>query len=116
MKNEELIKALRAFDVCESCPCEYPKMCEDADCIVIQAANALEAAEKRIAELEAQTPKHGEWIEKEVFEKPRIPEWQTCRCSVCGRYETIPYMYYFRESKYCSECGARMDGKEKEDE
>lgn len=56
MENELLIRALRSFDVCESCPCEHPEMCENADCIVIQAADLIEAQAKRIAELEAELP------------------------------------------------------------
>lgn len=57
--------------------------------------------------------KHGEWIEKEVSDV-KIEQWQSCKCSACGRYETKPYIYYFSESHYCSFCGAKMDGKGKE--
>lgn len=67
MKNEELIKALR---------CEYygDNECDSSDCPIWSelgcrngianrtAADALEAAEKRIAELEAQLTKEGEWL------------------------------------------------------
>lgn len=53
----------------------------------------------------------GKWIEKTVAENPKaagIEEWQSCKCSNCGRYDTRPYMYYFDEPKYCSWCGADM--------
>ena len=58
----------------------------------------------------------GKWIEREVTHideleaKDIITAWQSCKCSVCGRYDTRPYMYYFDEPKYCSYCGADMRG------
>ena len=42
----------------------------------------------------------GKWTEKEVIHveeaKNVIEEWQSCRCSVCGRYHTQPYLYFFQ--------------------
>ena len=58
---------------------------------------------------------HGEWLEKEVFDNTdedfvwKIEEWQSARCSVCGKYHTTPYMYYFDNFNYCPYCGAKMD-------
>jgi len=56
---------------------------------------------------------HGHWEEKEVIyddnDNGVITEWQSCRCSECKKYDTSPYLYYFKEPKYCSECGAKMD-------
>lgn len=63
--------------------------------------------------------KTGKWLEKEVIHadeaKEAIEEWQSCKCSVCGRYDTRPYMYYFSEPHYCSWCGA-LNGEIKEGE
>lgn len=60
-------------------------------------------------------PKTGKWLEKEVIHadeaKEVIEEWQSCKCSECGRYDTRPYMYYFSEPRYCSWCGMKMKGK-----
>lgn len=59
--------------------------------------------------------KKGEWIEREVTHiddleaKDIITAWQSCKCSVCGRYDTKPYMYYFNAPKYCGWCGAVME-------
>ena len=40
---DELIKALRETDFGDTCVyCEHSDMCEDKDCIIIQAADALE--------------------------------------------------------------------------
>ena len=52
----------------------------------------------------------GEWLEKDVFTstKGRIKEWQSAKCSVCGKYHTTPYLYYFGNYKYCPNCGAEM--------
>jgi len=56
-------------------------------------------------------PKKGKWIEKDVFEtKGQIEEWQSAKCSVCGKYHTTPYMYYFDDYPYCPNCGADMRG------
>lgn len=52
---DELVNALRGFDVCQSCPCETPEMCNENDCMVWQAADAIE-------ELVAAVPK---WISVE---------------------------------------------------
>lgn len=58
--------------------------------------------------------KKGKWTEKEVIHaeeaKEVITEWQSCKCSVCGRYHTEPYMYFFLEPSFCSWCGADMRG------
>lgn len=62
--------------------------------------------------IEAVPVRHGGWEEREVHGNVGIVivEWQSARCSVCGRYHTTPYMYYFDEYHYCPSCGAKMDG------
>ena len=62
-----------------------------------------------------QEPKVGEWLEKEVNSDKVIEEWQSARCSVCDRYHTTPYMYYFSHYDYCPHCGTRMEGRQKVD-
>lgn len=55
--------------------------------------------------------KTGEWLEREVHEKgvcEDIEEWQSAKCSVCGRYHTTPYTYYFSDYNFCPNCGADM--------
>lgn len=55
----------------------------------------------------------GEWVDREVFNETDddhiVEEWQSARCSVCGKYHTTPYMYYFDDFNYCPNCGARME-------
>jgi len=57
-------------------------------------------------------PKIGEWLEKEVNSDKAIEEWQSARCSVCDKYHTTPYMYYFDNYKFCPNCGAKMEVEE----
>jgi late competence protein required for DNA uptake (superfamily II DNA/RNA helicase) len=54
----------------------------------------------------------GEWMQKEVInlEDITIEQMQSACCSVCGKYHTTPYSYYFSEYNYCPNCGARMKG------
>lgn len=54
--------------------------------------------------------RHGHWEECEVLDKNCVEVCQSAKCSICGRYHTTPYMYYFDQYKYCPNCGARMDG------
>lgn len=52
--------------------------------------------------------KTGKWEERKVSTEKVIDEWQSCKCSVCGRYDTRPYLYYFDEPRFCSWCGSDM--------
>ena len=56
----------------------------------------------------------GTWEEKEIMsleDSKAIEQWQSAKCSVCGHYHTIPYLYSFHESNFCPHCGARNGGK-----
>lgn len=53
--------------------------------------------------------KTGKWLERKVSSENVIDEWQSARCSVCGKYHTTPYMYYFDSFSFCPNCGARME-------
>lgn len=58
---------------------------------------------------------HGQWEEETVDsyeENAVIADWQSARCSVCKRYLTTPYMYYFEHYDYCPNCGTKMSAKE----
>ena len=63
-------------------------------------------------------PKRGEWEEKETFSVADddliIERWQSARCSMCERYHTTPYMYYFNDYNFCPYCGADMKGADDE--
>ena len=56
--------------------------------------------------------KTGKWEERKVSSERVIDEWQSARCSVCGKYHTTPYMYYFNDFNFCPNCGADMRGDE----
>lgn len=74
---------------------------------LIKAVGALRIAVNRIAELEAQIPKEGEWIvTTEVSDDGAVTSH--INCSRCG--------FYWREPKHgkafkrCPNCGAKMKG------
>ena len=58
---------------------------------------------------------HGRWTEEETSENT-IDEWQSAKCTNCGKYHTTPYLYYFNDYKFCPHCGAKMDGERRENE
>jgi len=69
-----------------------------------EAVNAIEDLEKRLER------KNGKWEECKVIdiEDTTIEEVQSQRCSVCGKYLTTPYSYYFKPYNFCPNCGAGM--------
>ena len=75
-----------------------------------------ERAKEVLEQLPSAEPerKKGKWIEKKVSEETCIEEWQVAKCSVCGKYHTTPYLYYFDEYNFCPCCGADMRGEEYE--
>ena len=52
--------------------------------------------------IEAEPLRHGEWIDTGIFELDVI--YSGWKCSECG------YIFCGNKSKYCPECGAKMDG------
>lgn len=54
--------------------------------------------------------KKGQWLQKEVEDVEGFDEVQVAKCSVCDRYHTTPYMYYFSDFNFCPNCGAKMEG------
>lgn len=75
-------------------------------------------AKARLESLPSAQPQRmrGRWTEKHhADEEKAIEEWQSCKCSVCGRYDTRPYLYYFNEPHFCSWCGADMRGGEQDE-
>lgn len=138
MTNAELIKALRyhadaTIHYCDGCPYRTIQktngMCLDS--MISDAADALEAADKRIAvleksyswkayaaleesiegyktriaELEAQLPKEGEWID--------LSFGRDYKCSVCGEWYRMDGTPEQEDMNYCPNCGARMKGEKK---
>lgn len=137
MTNEEMINALRNCGStsrdCGLCFYKNHPVCNFQ--MAIDAADALEAAGKRIAELEkqaehtdqvdamnfamhlkqvariaeleAQLPKRGEWIK---YNNPNYSPFDDSgeylyQCNKCGKV-------VIQETNYCPNCGARMDGAE----
>lgn len=88
----KLVEALRGMDNGDSCPCEYYMMCEDSDCVLVQAAAAIEA-------LQARLPKRGEWY-TELYDGDK-----KYQCSNCLTHWDV-------ETRYCPFCGAKMEVQE----
>ena len=90
------------------------KLCETT--IFIKDGGVFQRMINDTPTVQADRP-HGEWQDKEVFNETDddhiVDEWQSARCSVCGKYHTTPYMYYFDNFNFCPNCGADMR-KEKE--
>jgi Zn finger protein HypA/HybF involved in hydrogenase expression len=99
IKREDAIKA-----VCKGCIEEFRACVHHWSCPKLNNINAIPSADRP----------QGEWEEKEIFhnanDNPIIEEWQSARCSVCHKYHTTPYMYYFDNFNFCPECGADMRG------
>lgn len=107
MTNAELITALR-FCADDGIPTELkcsikcPYRDGEYKCLdnaMNDAADALEAADKRIAELEAKIPKDGEWIDDQRG------RWIYAKCNLCGKVQDV-------RSNYCPNCGAKMKGEQ----
>lgn len=77
-----------------------------------------EAVDRFKEEYEIVDRPRGEWKEKTKFlnedDNPIIEEWQSAKCSVCGKYHTTPYLYYFDNFNFCPNCGAQMKGADKD--
>lgn len=69
---------------------------------------------ERINQMPTIEPKKGKWEEKNHFaideetDSAVIDEWQEAKCSVCGKWHTTPYLYYFNNYDWCPNCGSRM--------
>ena len=74
----------------------------------------LRKAQEVLSDLPSAEPerKTGKWLERRVVHS--TVEWQSCKCSVCGRYDTRLYTYSFYEPNFCSRCGAEMKKGEEE--
>ncbi len=112
MTNAELIKQLRkcgkqSTDRCWDCDYyDREPWCEAA--LANDAADALEAADKRIAELEAQLPKEGEWIEDDTTYCGA--DRANYKCSLCGKIGGTWKRGLTQDElpNYCPNCGAKM--------
>ncbi len=118
MTNAELIKALRCEVDCGDCAYWKDNRCDEWG-MRCDAADALEAAEHRIEDLEGalaacrmrkdgRIPKEGEWIPS-MYTYPDgttehdKDEWygELYECSIC-------HYVMIGEVNYCPNCGAKM--------
>lgn len=71
---DELVKALRETDFSDGCPCVAEPLCKDKDCIIIQAADAIEDLQGRAKVLEKVADKWRETVPKWIPVTERLPE------------------------------------------
>lgn len=71
------------------------------DLHIIAAQNAID----EMPTIDAQPVKHGHWVE---LPKALNPNETPCQCSNCKH--VISFYYGYPKSKFCDECGAKMDG------
>ena len=103
MTNAELIATLRCCGKkggCLDCPLLW-KPSDACFQLAADAADLIEAQQKQIAELEAQLPKEGEWIEGTYNLAHNL-----YTCSVCG-LAMITTPDYAEKHHYCYGCGAK---------
>ena len=95
---------------CDDCVSRADVLKYKCDCYDAQNHLLYAVPTGHIMRLPSVTPerKMGKWEEKAVSDEKVIDEWQSARCSACGKYHTAPYMYYFNNYNYCPNCGARM--------
>lgn len=71
------------------------------DLHMIAAQNAID----EMPTIDAQPVKRGKWVE---LPKALNPNETPCQCSNCKH--VISFYYGYPKSKFCDECGAKMDG------
>lgn len=47
---DELVKSLRETDFSYGCPCGAEPLCKDKDCVILQAADAIEGLRREVEE------------------------------------------------------------------
>ena len=90
---DDLIKALRETDFSDGCPCEAEPMCQNEDCIIAQAADAIEELSRR------ETPM-----------RLRITT-STKRCPSCNK-QVSGIGNIHGNYRYCRWCGQAIDWSE----
>ena len=87
---------------------EIARCCEKRGLVLVESA----VFEKMKSRCNTEPVKHGRWEHVEVVhdrKDAKIQDWQQAKCSVCGRWNTTPFMYYLKLDNYCPNCGAKMD-------
>jgi len=95
------MKMIKVDDVIEYCESDIPPLRVRGQSVAVAALRRVIAVAKEYA-VDAEPVKHGEW---KINSDGYYPY-----CSVCG---TAADQLTKHLTKYCPECGARMDGSKK---
>ena len=110
IKRKDALKALQELDMLKESRW-FPEVNQSPVNFVVRM---FIEAENTINSLPSAEPerKKGKWVDKQVIDDADygIPEWQSAKCSICGRYLTTPYQYYFDNYNFCPYCDADMRG------
>ena len=69
-----------------------------------------------IPAVDAVDVRHSGWEETTIFPaEGNVDMLQSAFCPECKKYHTTPYSYYITKYEYCPNCGAKMDGKRREE-
>ena len=101
---DKLTESIPELHAEESEDCRYCELFDDKD---------LKKLIDRQPTADVRENVKGGWLDMERIEEAEanvITEWQQARCSVCGKWHTTPYMYFFTHDNYCPNCGADMRG------
>lgn len=95
MTTDELIKILRETDFSDGCPCSAEELCKDKDCLIWQAADAIEALQRACANY-AEQAMENEWVSvKERLPENNVHVLLACKCGigsyVCDGFHTEKY-------------------------
>ena len=100
-------KLKRYIDTCEFCG-QCPdtgflcyRRCELPDCLTSQWERVIDEQPT----VDAVPVRHGKWLPRE--EGVLYPFWERYTCSECGKHSD--------DTRYCPNCGARMDAERKEE-
>ena len=113
-KTGDLISRAAAIEALGERPHNWTD--SDSEIAEVCAWESHKNAIENVPAVDAVPVVHGRWTERHVdyASDCAIDEVQTARCSVCGLYHTTPYLYYFKDYKFCPNCWAKMDGEQLE--
>lgn len=86
MSYTELVKAMRETDFSDGCPCGAEPLCVGKDCLIIQAADAMEALFKAAKKMHTWIFLHT-WDEQKAYEECGLTDEMNAALGYGGSFE-----------------------------